>query len=112
MKLGSKLLAAPLLTALAVFGAGQINTVLMSREANTNQELFKSSFEQFRTLSNVQEQLGSVHASVYRTVALMSSLDDAKVKAFRADLARQLEGVKRVSATVVDSAEEIGRAHV
>ena len=51
MKLGSKLLAAPLLTALVVFCVGQVNTWMTAREASANQEGFKSSFETFRTLS-------------------------------------------------------------
>jgi len=44
-----------------------------------------------------------VHAGVYRTVALIASLDDPKIKAYRADLARQLAGVKRVAASVAES---------
>jgi len=105
MKLGSKLLAAPLLTALVVFCVGQVNTWMTAREASANQEGFKSSFETFRTLSSLQEKLGQTHSGVYRTVALMASLDDAKVKAFRADLASQVAGIKRVTATVISDGD-------
>ena len=42
-----------------------------------------ASLEDFKTVASVQQQLGQVHTSVYKTVALIGSLDDAKVKAFR-----------------------------
>jgi methyl-accepting chemotaxis protein len=100
MKLGSKLLAAPLLTALVVFGVGQLNSWLGAREAATNQAGFKASFDTFRTLSGLQEQIGGMHAGVYRTIALMASMDDAKVKAFRGELAQQVAGVKRATSGV------------
>ncbi len=104
MKLGTKLLAAPLLTALVVFAAGQANTLMMGREAAANQVIFKGNLEQFRAITSVQEQLGQVHAGVYRTVTLIGSLDEAKVKAARADLARQAGAVKRaIAAAVPDS---------
>ena len=87
MKLVSKLLAAPLLTALVVFSAGQLNALLTAREASANQASFEAGFETSARSAALQEQLGQVHAGVYRTVALIASLDDAKIKAFRADLA-------------------------
>ena len=104
MKLGTKLLAAPLLTALVVLAAGEANTLMMGREAAANQAIFKGNLEQFRAITSVQEQMGQVHAGVYRTVTLIASLDEAKVKAARADLARQAGAVKRaIAAAVPDS---------
>jgi methyl-accepting chemotaxis protein len=97
MKLATKLIAAPLLTAGLVLGIGQLNAWLTAREALSAQQLVQSGFDQFRTLSKVQEQLGQTHAGVYRTVALMASLDDAKVKALRADLARQVAEIKKTA---------------
>ncbi|MBX3608241.1 MAG: HAMP domain-containing protein, partial [Piscinibacter sp.] len=100
MKLASKLLAAPLLTAGLVLGIGQLNAWLTAREALSAQQTVATDFEQFRTVSAVQERLGHTHAGVYRTVALMASLDDAKVKALRAELARDVAGIKTSSAAV------------
>jgi hypothetical protein len=94
MKLGTKLLAAPLLTALVVLGVGQVNIALMSRAANANHSASQIDLEELRKIAGVQDKLGLAHASVYRTVALMASLDDAKIKAFRGDLARQVQALK------------------
>ncbi len=105
MKLGTKLLAAPLLTALIVLAAGQANTWTMAREASATQVAFKGDLEQFRVITAAQEQIGQVHAGVYRTVALIASLDDAKIKAYRADLARQCAAVKRIVAGAVAEQE-------
>jgi len=103
MKLALKLLAAPLLTAVVVFGAGQVDGLVASRAASANRATFAAQLEDFRTLASAQEQLAQVHAGVYRTVALIASLDEPKIKAYRADLARQLAGVKRVAASVAES---------
>jgi methyl-accepting chemotaxis protein len=102
MKLGMKLLAAPLLTAVVVLLSGQINSVLMSQEADKGLASSKASLEEFKTIASVQDQLGRVHASVYRMVALIGSMDDAKIKVFRDDLAKQLGGIKRVAGVLAE----------
>jgi len=96
MKLGMKLLAAPLLTAVVVLLSGQINSVLMTRSAHEGQAATKASLEDYKVVVSVQQQLGQVHTGVYRTVALIASMDDPKIKATRADLTKQLGGIKRV----------------
>ncbi len=103
MKLGMKLLAAPLLTAAVVMLAGQVNALLMSRAADQSQARSSAVLEQFKGVANVQEQLGLVHASVYRTVGLIGSMDDPKVQAFRKNVAAQLETIKRVARGLVQT---------
>ena len=103
MKLALKLLAAPLLTAIVVFGAGQVDSAVLSRAASANRATSANQLDDFRSLASAQEQVALVHAGVYRTVALIDSLDEPKIKAYRADLAKQLAGVKRVAAGVIDS---------
>ncbi|MBL0727696.1 methyl-accepting chemotaxis protein [Piscinibacter sp. HJYY11] len=103
MNLGKKLLAAPLLTVAVVLSVGALSTVLQSRAAADSQASFKGDMESFRTVTSVQDQLAQSHASVYKTVALMSSLDDAKVKAFRSGLANQLGGMKRTLSAMTDA---------
>ncbi len=104
MKLGLKLLAAPVLTAVVLTVVAQVNAFMITQEAGKSQASSNASLDEFKTVASVQQQLGLVHAGVYKTVALIGSLDDAKVKAFRADLAKQLAGVKKVSATLAASA--------
>ena len=96
MKLGYKLLAAPLLTAVLVIAAGQMNGYLQSVQADKGLSSSQVSLDLFKTMADAQQQMAEVHASMYRTVALIDSLDADKIKAVRADAANQLSGVKRV----------------
>ena len=100
MKLGMKLLAAPLLTAAVVLLAGQINTYLINQQAEAGLSSSRNSLEDFKTMANANQQLAEVHAGVYRTVAIVGSLDDDKVKSLRAEFGKQLGGVKRVVETL------------
>jgi methyl-accepting chemotaxis protein len=97
MKLGVKLLAAPVLTAVVVLIAGQINTAFMAQAAAKSQSTSSDSLVDFKTTANVQEQLGQIHSGVYKTLVLIGSMDDANVKTVRADLATQLAAVARVA---------------
>lgn len=109
MKLGLKLLAAPLLTAVVVLIAGQINTYLLSSQAQKSLSVSHSSLQDFKTMASAQQQLGEVHSGVYRTVALIASMGDDKVSGARNDVAKQLGNVKRVVQTLM-AAPEHGEA--
>lgn len=52
--------------------------------------------EQLKTLAQSQEQLSSLRAEVFRTLALIASMEEDKVKAVRTDLARQVKAVQQV----------------
>ena len=93
MKLATKLIAAPVITAAAVLGVAQVEGWLAGRATATAQAQSAQNFDRFRQLAQAQAQLGEVHVSVYRTVALMASLDDAQVQAFRADLKTRLKAL-------------------
>ncbi|WP_085316115.1 methyl-accepting chemotaxis protein [Derxia lacustris] len=95
MKLGTRLLLAPLLTAGVLLATGGVNALLMDRRAEEAQASFRADIEVFRQLSEQQARLGSLHAYNYRTVALVGSLDEAQVKAARAALVTQMTEVKR-----------------
>jgi methyl-accepting chemotaxis protein len=105
MKLGYKLLAAPLMTAVVVIAAGQINGYLQNVQAEKGLASSQVSLDLFKTMAEAQQQMAEVHAGVYRTVALIDSLDEAKVKSVRADFANQLVGVKRVVESLAGNAE-------
>ena len=103
MNLGAKLLAAPLLTAVLVLAIATVNTVLQNRTATQSHASFKADMESFRTITSAQDQFAQIHASVYKTVALINSLDEPKVKAFRSALVTQLGGLKRTLATLAEA---------
>jgi len=103
LKLGTKLLLAPLMTGVIALAGGGINALLMDRTAVANAEAFKTDLGNLRTITQAQEQMGRLHASAYRTVALIASLDEPAVKAFRSDLKTQVEGVSRVVSAIAGS---------
>ena len=104
MKLGHKLLLAPLLTAVVLLGTAQLNAFLNMRQATATQALFSGQIGVFKTISASQEKLAQVHADVYRTVALVASLDEARVKAARAALAQRMGEVKASLTTLATGA--------
>ncbi|BCO29357.1 hypothetical protein MIZ03_4280 [Rhodoferax lithotrophicus] len=102
MKLSIKLLLAPLLTAVALLLAGQINAFLMARATDKARDGYIANLEEFKTITDVQLQLGLLHASVYRTLGVIGSMDETQVKSFREDIAKQLTGIQRVEQALTD----------
>jgi methyl-accepting chemotaxis protein len=98
MKLSSQLLIAPLLTGAVALSAVGINAALSARESTQSQAQFKVGLDALHTLATVQDQVGQLHTSVYRTITVIASSDDNKVKAFRDALVTQLAGLKRTLA--------------
>ena len=96
MKLGLKLLIAPLVTAVVALGAGATYGVLDWQQGAELRRADAVDVDNFKTMSQAQEQLAQVRATVFRTLAVMSSLSDDQVKATRKELAQQVDGVKRV----------------
>jgi len=111
MKLGTKLLLAPLMTAGVLLATGGLNSVLTSRQADETQVGFRADIESFRQLSEQQARLGRVHAYNYRTVALVGSFDDAQLKAARAALATQMAEIKQRFAAVGAQAHDDAALH-
>ena len=96
MKLRNKLLLPPLVTALVALGAGATYATLDWRQGVAARAANEATLASFRTSGQATEQLGQVRADVFRTLALIASMDEAQVKAKRAELAQHVEGVKRV----------------
>ncbi len=100
MKLGLKLLVAPLITAIVALAAGGTYAVLDWRQSVELRRADAVDVDNFKTMGNALEQLAQVRATVFRTLAIMSSLKDDEVKATRKELAQQVDGVKRVVGTM------------
>ncbi|MDO9074594.1 MAG: methyl-accepting chemotaxis protein [Rubrivivax sp.] len=96
MKLGLKLLIPSLVTAVVALGAGATYGVLDWQQGTELRRADAVDLDNFRTMGQAQEQLAQVRATVFRTLAIMSSLSDEQVKTTRKDLAQQVDGVKRV----------------
>ena len=96
MKLASKLLLPPLVTALVALGAGITYAALDWRQGLALRASNEAQLDNYKTTGHATEQLGQVRADVFRTLALIASMDEAQVKAKRAEVAQQVDGVKRV----------------
>ena len=103
MKLSTKLLLAPLLTAIVLILFGQINAWLMTRAADQIHDGFSVSLDEFKAVSRMQQQVGVIHASVYRNLGLIGSLDEAKISAIRQDVAKQLRAVQQSADTLTQT---------
>ncbi|WP_439112443.1 methyl-accepting chemotaxis protein [Hydrogenophaga sp.] len=96
MKLGQKLILAPVITALAVLATGQLDSMLLSRAGEASTARFTADINQLQSLTRVQEQIGRMHVDVYRLMTIIGSVDDAKTNAVRADLAQQAASMQAV----------------
>ena len=96
MKLRSKLLLPPLVTALVAMGAGATYATLDWRQGVAARASNTAVLGGFKASGQATEKLGEMRAEVFRTLALIASMDEAQVKAKRAELAQQVDGVKRV----------------
>jgi len=95
MKLRHKLLIAPLLTAIVALVSGALYGVMSTRAGHEAQAAADGALAQYKTIAHARDQLVDVRAEVFRTLVLIASMDDAKVKSVRADLARQVQGVQQ-----------------
>jgi methyl-accepting chemotaxis protein len=95
MKIGPKLMAAPLLTAVVALASGGLYGTLTRQEARDISSANLQDLAQFKTLAQLQDQVTGLRAEVFRTLTIMASLDDAQVKAFRTQLAAQVGTLKQ-----------------
>jgi methyl-accepting chemotaxis protein len=100
MKLATQLLLPPLVTALVALAGAAAGGIAMQREAGHTTAVFAESLDQLRSITSAQEQMGRLHAGVYRTLALIASLDEKTVLKVRADMPAQLQGIARAAAAV------------
>jgi methyl-accepting chemotaxis protein len=100
MKLATQLLLPPIATALVALAGASAGGLAMQREAGRNAAVFAESLDQLRSITSAQEQMGRLHAGVYRTLALIASLDEKAVKQVRDDMPAQLQGISATAAAV------------
>lgn len=94
MKLATKLLAAPMLTAVLVFAVGELQSFVIGRSAAENRQSFLAQQQTVHTLEEAREKMANLHAGVYRSLALSASLEESQFVQHRKDLAQQVGQVK------------------
>jgi methyl-accepting chemotaxis protein len=95
MKLGSKLLLAPLITATVALGAGGLYAAIDWRQGEALHQASQADFAKLKTVAQATEHLTQVRAEAFRTLALIASLSEAEIKTKRAELGQQVAGVLR-----------------
>ena len=100
MKLGLKLVLAPVITAVVVLATGQLDSVLLGRSGEAAAARFSADLSHIQTLAGVQDQVGQMHAGIYRAMTIIGSYDDAKTTALREDLATRSAGMKTTLGTL------------
>jgi methyl-accepting chemotaxis protein len=107
MKLGFKLVAAPLVAGAVVLGASGVSAWMSRNETLENQTWFKDQIRQSHALGEAQREAGHIHAGVYRTVALVASLDEATVQSSRAKLKTALADMRqKIDSVSADASSE------
>jgi methyl-accepting chemotaxis protein len=94
MKLGLKLLLAPAATAGVLLAALMGGAWFFLHEAQVARTDSAEQLALLMLLAERSDRVTQLHADTYRTVALMASLDEAKVKAARAALPARMAEVK------------------
>ncbi|MFZ2824840.1 HAMP domain-containing protein, partial [Hydrogenophaga sp.] len=107
MKLGHKLLLAPVLTAAVVLATGQLDSYLLSRSNAQAVTSFSGHMEEVRILGALQDDVNQVHVKVYRMMTIIGSLDEATIAAKRKDVAAKSEAMMGTLATQI-AKEEAG----
>jgi len=96
MKLGMKLLFPIVATALVATAGGLANGVAAQWHAKENAQVVADSLTQQRAVAAARAQMAQMHAGIYRTLALIASLDEPAVKAVREALPQQVNEIQRV----------------
>jgi methyl-accepting chemotaxis protein len=102
MKLAAKMLLPPTVALAAVLAIGLGGNMQSLREVVKTNEANQQRNEVFMTMVSVQTQVGEMHGGVFRTIALIASLDEAKVKSLRGQLKTQVDGLSRTLGTLSD----------
>ena len=70
MKLGQKLLIAPVLTALIMYGVSQVSTWLLQKSRVDAEQQVTAVLGGLAVFPATRDQLGRVHAAAYRAISL------------------------------------------
>ncbi|MDP3084289.1 MAG: hypothetical protein Q8N44_11460, partial [Rubrivivax sp.] len=103
MKLKTRLMIAPVLTAAVALSAFGTYGMLMDRQSAQAGIAAGADLADFKALDGVGNAVADVQAGVYRTLAIIDSVNDAQMKAFRAGIAKQIEDARRAAAVIAES---------
>jgi methyl-accepting chemotaxis protein len=94
MKLRGKLLAAPLATAVVALGVAAVHAWTLHDGARHDRAALMADIAGYKALGEANVGLGVLQSGVYRTLAILNSLDEAQVKAFGDKAGQQIDAMK------------------
>jgi methyl-accepting chemotaxis protein len=96
MKLGMKLILAPIVAAIVGTGSGLAGSLLAFGRVDATEARNAADLSEFKTVESVKLQLAELHAGAYRTVALVGSMDEAAIAKTRSTMKAQLSGLHKL----------------
>ncbi len=105
MKLRTKMLAVPILTGLVALAAGGGYGILQQQTAKSDFDQFCADLEDYKAIGAARAQLGVTHASIYRTLAILASFDDAQLAAFVSGVKVEAQNAQRALGELVKHAD-------
>lgn len=99
MKLRTQLLTAPAVACAVLFLALLAFVGVMTTFKKTSHQAYEDSTREQVAITGAQDQLSEVHVMIYRTVAIMASLDEAQANSVRASIPERIGKTRK---TVVE----------
>lgn len=104
MKLGMKLLVAPVIAATLGFSISVVNTAVMRGESREIQARILNDKDSLSIVDNAQDQVNVLQVGLYRAMAQGAGGNEAEVKSFRDSMTPQVQGVQRTLAQIDQNA--------
>jgi methyl-accepting chemotaxis protein len=103
MKLSARLLAPAVITATVTLLSGGAFVMLQTHEIQQVERLGMEALDHHKSIAEGLRGLQQVRADAYRTLTLIASLDDAKVKAARAELGERVKAAEKKLTTLPEA---------
>jgi len=102
MKVWHKILVAPGVAIAFLLALGAATYVALSRQNATVSDMFEDRFGSYRVAAGALDQIGDVHADVYRMIGVIGSLDDQKIQTNTLELLGRIDSVTGELKTFAD----------
>ena len=104
MKLGQKLILAPLVTAAVLLAVGQFESLLLNRSHAEATNTFSEQVGDVQLLGDVQTGTNAIHVDVYRMMTIIGSLEDSAIETKGKAISNKIAELKGVLTTQADKA--------
>jgi methyl-accepting chemotaxis protein len=96
MKLGHKLVLAPVITSVVILLAGQIDSFYLSRATDAASARFVMDLERQKTFSDASRKMNDMHVSAYRMMTIADSLEESAMTELRQTLQSETQAAQQL----------------